>query len=79
MSSRRVPGRYPPVGTSLIADHIRERRGARGLTALDGALLHLPLVASGWNDLLGAVRTQGKLPADVRELMVGYLNKPVFF
>ena len=47
MSSRRVPGRYPPVGTSLIADRIRERRGARGLTALDGALLHLPLVASG--------------------------------
>ncbi|KAK0440400.1 beta-ketoadipate enol-lactone hydrolase [Desarmillaria tabescens] len=63
-SSRLVPGRYPPVGTSPIADAIRERRGARGLTALDGTLLH------GWNSLLGAIRTKGKLSGDVRELMI---------
>ncbi len=68
-SSRLVPGRYPPVGTSPIADAIRERRGARGLTALDGTLLHVPPVAQGWNSLLGAIRTRGRLSGDVRELM----------
>ncbi|KAG7450860.1 alpha/beta-hydrolase [Guyanagaster necrorhizus] len=69
-SSRLVPGRYPPVGTSPIADAIRERRGSRGLTALDGTLLHVPPVAQGWNSLLGAIRTKGKLSDDVRELMI---------
>ncbi|KAK0232728.1 beta-ketoadipate enol-lactone hydrolase [Armillaria fumosa] len=69
-SSRLVPGRYPPAGTSPIADAIRERRGARGLTALDGTLLHVPPVAQGWNSLLGAIRTKGRLSGDVRELMI---------
>ncbi|KAI3605019.1 carboxymuconolactone decarboxylase [Moniliophthora roreri] len=68
--SRLVPGRYPPQGASPIADRIRERRGARGLTPLDGTLLHVPPVADGWNSLLGAIRTRGKLPGDVRELMI---------
>lgn len=68
--SRVVPGRYPAVGTDEIADRIRERRGARGLTDLDGALLHVPPIADGWNSLLGAVRTKGHLPGDVRELLV---------
>ncbi|KAJ7188381.1 beta-ketoadipate enol-lactone hydrolase [Mycena filopes] len=70
MSSRLIPGRYPPPGESPIADRIRERRGARGLTPLDGALLHVPAVAEGWNSLLGAIRTKGSLPGDVRELMI---------
>jgi hypothetical protein len=70
MTSHRIPGRYPLPGTSEIADRIRQRRGARGLTALDNALLHVPPVADGWNQLLGAVRTKGKLPGDVRELLV---------
>ncbi|KAJ3746263.1 beta-ketoadipate enol-lactone hydrolase [Lentinula detonsa] len=69
-TSRLVPGRYPAPSTSPIADKIRERRGARGLTPLDGTLLHIPSVADGWNTLLGAVRTKGKLSADVRELMI---------
>ncbi|KAJ6593790.1 Alpha/Beta hydrolase protein [Mycena capillaripes] len=68
--SRLIPGRFPPPGASPIADRIRERRGARGLTPLDGALLHVPPVAEGWNSLLGAVRTKGSLPGDVRELMI---------
>lgn len=68
--SRWIPGRYPTPGTSLIADAIRQRRGERGLTPLDGALLHVPPVAEGWNTLLGAVRTKGNLPGDIRELMV---------
>ena len=69
-TSRRVPGRYPPSGDSEIADRIRARRGARGLTPLDGTLLHVPPIADGWNKLLGAVRTGGKLGGDIRELMV---------
>ncbi|KAJ6475251.1 Alpha/Beta hydrolase protein [Mycena vitilis] len=68
--SRLIPGRFPPPGASPIADRIRERRGARGLTPLDGALLHVPPVAEGWNSLLGAIRTKGALPGDVRELMI---------
>ncbi|KAJ7287635.1 beta-ketoadipate enol-lactone hydrolase [Mycena rebaudengoi] len=68
--SRLVPGRFPPPGASPIADRIRERRGERGLTPLDGALLHVPPVAEGWNSLLGAIRTKGALPGDVRELMI---------
>ncbi|THU98642.1 alpha/beta-hydrolase [Dendrothele bispora CBS 962.96] len=69
-TSRLVPGRYPAPGVSPIADKIRERRGARGLTPLDGTLLHVPAVAEGWNTLLGAVRTKGQMPGDVRELMI---------
>ncbi|KAJ7703302.1 Alpha/Beta hydrolase protein [Mycena rosella] len=68
--SRLIPGRFPAPGVSPIADRIRERRGARGLTPLDGALLHVPAVAEGWNSLLGAIRTKGALPGDVRELMI---------
>lgn len=67
--SRIVPGRFPPPGTDTIADAVRERRGARGLTPLDGALLHTPLIARGFNSLLGAIRTQGNLAGDIRELM----------
>ncbi|KAJ7262288.1 Alpha/Beta hydrolase protein [Mycena haematopus] len=68
--SRVVPGRAPPPGVSPIADRIRERRGARGLTVLDQVLLHVPPVADGWNSLMGAIRTKGSLPGDIRELMI---------
>ncbi|KAL0574707.1 hypothetical protein V5O48_007265 [Marasmius crinis-equi] len=80
-TSRLVPGRFPPQGASPIADRIRERRGARGLTPLDGTLLHVPPVADGWNSLLGAIRTKGKLSGDVRELMilrVAAINRAAF-
>ncbi|KAG5637250.1 hypothetical protein H0H81_005248 [Sphagnurus paluster] len=81
MTSRIIPGRYPPPGTSPIADAIRVRRGPRGITPLDAALLHVPPVAGGWNSLLGAVRTGGNLPGDVRELIilrVAAINRAAF-
>ena len=65
-----VAGRYPAPGTDSLADAIRERRGARGLTPLDANLLHNPLIASGYNTMLGAIRTKGNLPGDIREAMV---------
>ena len=68
--STRVPGRYPIPGSSPVADRIRQRRGRRGLTPLDGTLLHSPPYADGWNTLLGAVRSGGRLPADIREAIV---------
>ena len=69
-TSRVVAGRYPPPGTDVHADAIRERRGPRGITPLDANLLHVPPVAGGFNTLLGAIRTKGKLPGDIREAMV---------
>ncbi|KAK0566393.1 hypothetical protein OC861_003259 [Tilletia horrida] len=68
----RVPPLYPAPGTSPVADAIRQRRGARGLSPLDGTLLQSPAYASGWNQLLGAVRTKTTqhLPADVREIII---------
>ena len=71
--SRVVPGRYPPPGIDPNADAIRERRGARGITALDANLLHVPVIAGGYSSLLGAVRTKGHLPGDLREAMVSPL------
>jgi hypothetical protein len=68
--SRIVSGRYPPPGTNTHADAIRERRGARGITALDANLLHFPSMAGGYNTLLGAIRDKGSLSVDIRELMV---------
>lgn len=41
----RIPYRAPPVGTDAIADAIRLRRGARGLSPLDKALLNAPEIA----------------------------------
>jgi hypothetical protein len=41
----RIPYRFPPAGTDTVADAIRERRGVRGLTPLDGALLNAPAIA----------------------------------
>lgn len=66
----RIPYRYPVAGVDPIADAIRERRGARGLTPLDGSLLNAPAIANGWNTLLGATRTKNSIPDDVREMMI---------
>lgn len=41
----RIPYKTPAPGTSVIGDAIRERRGARGLTPLDQALLNAPEIA----------------------------------
>jgi AhpD family alkylhydroperoxidase len=54
---------------SEIADRIRQRRGGE-LTPLDKMLLHSPPVANGWNTLLGAIRTETSLSADIRELVI---------
>jgi 4-carboxymuconolactone decarboxylase len=51
------------------ADLLRTRRGGQ-LSALDRLLLHSPPVAAGWNALLGALRSETTLPADLRELIV---------
>jgi len=69
-TSRVVPGRHPPPCTDIYADAIRERRGARGITPLDANLLHVPPVAGGFNTLMGAIRTKGKLPGDIREAII---------
>ena len=66
----RVPYQFPPPGEDPIADRIRERRGARGLTPLDATLLNAPGVADGWNKLINTLRSQNSLPGDIRELMV---------
>jgi AhpD family alkylhydroperoxidase len=52
-----------------VTARIRARRGGK-LMLLDEMLLHSPPVADGWNSLLGAVRGEMTLPADVRELVV---------
>ncbi|KAL7010237.1 hypothetical protein EMMF5_000257 [Cystobasidiomycetes sp. EMM_F5] len=67
---QRLKPAYPAPGTSEIGDKVRLRRGTRGLTPLDGALLNAPEIANGWNTLLGAVRNRNSLPADVRELII---------
>ncbi|KAF9042798.1 alpha/beta-hydrolase [Hymenopellis radicata] len=67
-TSRVIAGCYPPPGTSEIADAIRERRGE--LVGLDGALLHIPQVAYGWNLIGVGIRNKGRLRDDIRELMI---------
>lgn len=48
---------------------IRQRRGGE-LLNLDRMLLHSPAFARGWNGLLGAVRGELELDADLRELAI---------
>lgn len=66
----RIPYRFPAKGEDAVADRIRERRGARGLTSLDGTLLNAPMVADGWNTFIGTLRQRNSLPDDVREILV---------
>ncbi|KAA1119701.1 hypothetical protein PGT21_032082 [Puccinia graminis f. sp. tritici] len=66
----RLPLCSPKPGENEIADQIRQRRHPRDLIALDRILLHNPLVASGWNSLLGAIRTHSSLPDDFREILI---------
>jgi len=54
---------------SPVTEAIRQRRGGE-LNELDRTLLHSLPVAGGWNVLLGAIRTQTSLPADLRELAI---------
>lgn len=52
-----------------VVARILARRGGE-LTPLDRMLLHSPPIADGWNALLGAVRTAGTMPDDMRELAI---------
>jgi len=52
-----------------IVDAVRARRGGH-LTHLDRMLLHSPPLASGWNSLLGAVRTRFSVDARLREICI---------
>ena len=64
--------RIPYVSDDIdgdIADAIRQRRGGE-LLELDRMLLHNPDLASGWNNMFGAIRTKTSLPASIRELCI---------
>ncbi|KAL1798056.1 hypothetical protein ACET3X_004662 [Alternaria dauci] len=72
----------PPNFTSeedkAIEQRVRQRRGEKGLIALDRTLLHAPPVADGWNSFLGSIRTKTSLPTSIRETAicrVAVLNK----
>jgi hypothetical protein len=65
--SQRLSGCYPAAGTSQIGDQIRERRGARGITALDAALLYNPEIAVR-RRLLGDPQSNGTKPVKVARL-----------
>jgi alkylhydroperoxidase family enzyme len=52
-----------------IVSAVRARRGGH-LTHLDRMLLHSPPLASGWNALLGAVRTKLSVDPHMREVVI---------
>lgn len=52
-----------------VSVRIRARRGG-SLRPLDTMLLHSPPVADGWNELLGAIRRDTTVPADLREIII---------
>jgi 4-carboxymuconolactone decarboxylase len=52
-----------------VAARIAARRGGT-LRPLDTMLLHSPPVADGWNELLGAIRRDTTVPADLREIVI---------
>ncbi|OWY53457.1 4-carboxymuconolactone decarboxylase-like protein [Alternaria alternata] len=72
----------PPNFTSeedkAVEQRVRQRRGEKGLIALDRTLLHAPPVADGWNSFLGFIRTKTSLQTAIRETAicrVAVLNK----
>jgi 4-carboxymuconolactone decarboxylase len=52
-----------------VSARIQARRGGP-LRPLDTMLLHSPPVADGWNELLGAIRRDTTVPADLREIVI---------
>ncbi|KAF2825640.1 4-carboxymuconolactone decarboxylase-like protein [Ophiobolus disseminans] len=61
-----------------VVERVKQRRGEKGLIALDKTLLHAPPVADGWNSFLGAIRTKTSLSTAIRETAicrVAVLNK----
>jgi 4-carboxymuconolactone decarboxylase len=69
----RIDYAYP---SHNVAQQMSDRRGG-SLTPLDLLLSHNDGLANGWNTLLGAVRSEFRLPGDLREmaiLRIGRLN-----
>ncbi|GAB7341729.1 hypothetical protein MBLNU457_g0066t1 [Dothideomycetes sp. NU457] len=60
----------PTPENQAIYSRIAARRAPRPITKLDLALLHNPSIASGWNELLGAIRTKTSLSAADMELAI---------
>ena len=66
----RLP--YKPhddAGPEAVVAAIRARRGGT-LLNLDRQLLYSPPLATGWNELMGAVRSRLLLPARLREIAI---------
>ena len=57
------------VGPPELVAAIRKRRGGR-LGALDRMLLYSPPFATGWNEMLGRVRSELEVPMALRELVM---------
>src|SRR5258707_9788573 len=66
---RIVPVSDEKAGPPELVAAIRARRGGT-LLAVDRMLLHSPAFAKGWNAHLGAVRSDLKLDARLRELAI---------
>ncbi|KAL8747478.1 MAG: hypothetical protein Q9190_000645 [Brigantiaea leucoxantha] len=67
--------------TAAVYSQLAARRAPQTLQPLDLTLLHSPPIASGWSSFLGAIRTGGILPPDVKELIicrVAVLNGAVY-
>lgn len=72
------PPNFTAEADKAVEQRVRQRRGEKGLIALDRTLLHAPAVADGWNSFLGAVRTKTSLSTSIRETAicrVAVLNK----
>ena len=67
--SGSTPANPTPENEAIYA-RIAARRNPRPITKLDLALLHNPSIASGWNELLGAIRTKTSLSSGDTELAV---------
>ena len=63
---------YKPIDVQephKLVNAIRARRGGT-LLNLDRMLLHSPVFATGWNNFLGTVRNDLKIPSKLRELAI---------
>jgi len=72
------PPNFSNPDDRAVEERVRQRRGEKGLIALDKTLLHSPPVADGWNSFLGSIRTKTGLSTAVRETAicrVAVLNK----
>ncbi|KAF2025361.1 hypothetical protein EK21DRAFT_104028 [Setomelanomma holmii] len=72
------PPNFSNPDDQAVVERVKQRRGEKGLIALDKTLLHAPPVSDGWNSFLGAIRTKTSLSTAIRETAicrVAVLNK----